>query len=99
MQVGAVPLKELVRGQREKNIEVARWATADAGFPLTGQPDAGAVFDALRDIDRQGPFALDASGSRTVRARIFDHLAAALTAGTGSLQRKETLRLPPPPCA
>ena len=53
MQICAVALEEFVRGHREKNIEVAGRTAAQAGFALAGQADAGAVLDALRDIDRQ----------------------------------------------
>jgi hypothetical protein len=57
MQVGAIALKELMRGKRQENVEIARRPATDTGFALAGKPDARAVFDALRDIDRQGPLA------------------------------------------
>ena len=49
MQVGAITLEELVRGQREENVEIAGWAAANASLSFAGKADAGAVFDALRE--------------------------------------------------
>ena len=53
MQVGAVALEERMGGERQENIEIARRAAAHAGLALAGEPDAGAVLDAGRDVDRQ----------------------------------------------
>src|ERR1700723_1142660 len=97
MQIGAIALKELMRGQRQENVEVARGSAADAGLAFTGKPDAGAVFDALRNVDRQIALAGHGPRAHTGRARVFDRLAAALTAGAGSTQGEKSLRLPPPP--
>ena len=49
MQIGAVALEELMRGQRQENVEVARRATANAGLAFAGKPNARAVLDALRE--------------------------------------------------
>ena len=57
MQVGAVALEELVSGQRQENLEIAGRSATDAGFAFAGQTNAGAVLDALRDVDRQCPVA------------------------------------------
>src|SRR5258708_6415558 len=97
MQIGAIALEELVVRQRQENIEIAGRATADAGLAFTGEPDPRAVFDALRDVDRQGAVARHPSRSCAGRTGVFDHLAAALAAGAGPLQREETLGLPHPP--
>ena len=51
--VGAVALEELVRLDRQEDVEVAGRAAAQAGLALAGQADAGAVLDARRDVDRQ----------------------------------------------
>src|SRR5262249_42811589 len=48
---------------------------------------------------RQRTFAGDASGSCAGRARIFDHLAAAMTSRAGSLEGEKTLRMPHPALA
>ena len=53
MQIGAVALEELVLGQRQEDVEVAGRAAADAGLAFAGEPDPGAVLDALGNVDRQ----------------------------------------------
>ena len=93
MQVGAVALEERVRAERQENVEVARRTAAHAGLALAGEPDAGTVLDAGRNVDRQRALARDAAGARAGRARIVDHLAAALTGRAGALQREEALRV------
>src|SRR5689334_20662342 len=93
MQVGAVALEELVGRQRKENVEITRRTAADAGFAFAREPDPGAVLDALRDVDRQGAVALHAARARAGRACVLDHLAAAMTAGAGALQREEALGL------
>ena len=86
--------KNACGGERQENIEIARRAAAHAGFALAGEPDAGAVLDALRDVDRQRALAGDAARSRVqARAGIVDHLAAALAGRAGALQREEALRV------
>src|SRR5882672_5665418 len=61
---GAVALKEQMRGQRQKNVEIARRPAANAGLAFARKPNARAVFHALRDIDRQGPFPRHTPGTR-----------------------------------
>ena len=77
MQIGAVALEELMRRDRQKNIEIARRPAAHAGLAFAGQPDAGAILDAGRNIDRQRALARDPPGAAADLARIVDHLAAA----------------------
>ena len=60
-QVGAVALEEFMRPDREENIEIARRAAAQARLALVGQPDARAVLDAGRNIDRQRALLGDAA--------------------------------------
>ena len=93
MQVGAIALEELVRRQRQENVEIAGRAAADAGLAFAGEANARAVFDALRNVDRQRAVARHAARARAGRTGILDHLAAALAARTGALQREEALRL------
>src|SRR5216683_1464952 len=57
MQIGAVALEELMRAQRQENVEIARGAATEAGLAFAGQPDPRPIFHALRDVDRQGPLA------------------------------------------
>ncbi len=65
-----------------------------ASLAFASETNPSAVLDALRNVDGQRTLALDAPLTRTRRARVFDHLAAALTARTSALQREEALRLP-----
>ena len=62
MQIGAVALEELVRGERQENVEVAGRAAADTGLTFAGKANARAVLDALRDVDRKCAFARHAAG-------------------------------------
>ena len=91
IQIRSVALEEIMRFQRDENIEIAGRAAAQPAFSLTGQPDTGAVIDTGRHIDRQSAFACGAARARTGRAGIFDHLAAPLAMGAGPLHRKKAL--------
>ena len=91
MQVGAVALEERMRRERQKNIEVAGRPAPHPGLAFAGEPDAGAVLDARRDVDRERALARDAARARAGRARIVDHLAAALAGRAGALEREEAL--------
>src|ERR1700723_848822 len=93
MEVGAVALKEWMRAERQENIEVAGWPTAETRLAFPGQPDARAVFDARRDIHRQSALARDPAQSDARRARAFDHLAPALAGQASALEREETLSM------
>src|SRR5665647_3412545 len=93
VQVGAVALIELMRLQRQENIKVARRSAAHAGLALAGEPDAGAVLDTGRDVDRQHALARNASGALAGVAGVVDDLAAALARGAGALEREEALRM------
>src|ERR1700704_7101442 len=91
MQVGAVTLEERMRGEREKNIEVAARPASHPGLALAREADAGAVLDTRRDVDRQHALARDTAGARTGRARTVDHLATALASRAGPFQGEEAL--------
>src|SRR5262245_13323984 len=91
MQVGAVALEELVRGEREENVEVAARTAAQAGLALAREADTRAVFDARRDVDRQGALTRDAAGAGAGGARVVDHLAAAVTRRTSAFEGEEAL--------
>src|SRR5579859_181727 len=97
MQIGAVALEELVRRQRQEDVEVAGRPAADAGLAFTGEPDPRAVLNTLRNVDRQRAIALHPAGAQARRASVLDHLTTALTARAGPLQREEALGLPHPP--
>src|SRR6202011_4580479 len=91
MQIGAVALKERMRREREKNIEVAGRPAPHPGLAFAREPDAGAVLDAGRDVDRQHALARDPPGPGAGGARTVDHLAAALAGRAGPLQCEEAL--------
>ena len=63
VQVGAFALEERMRADRQEYVKIARRPAAHAGFAFAGEPDAGAVFDARRNIHRQRAFASDAPGA------------------------------------
>src|SRR5262249_42839449 len=91
VQIGTIALEECVRGKRQEDVEGARRAATRAGFAFSGKPDARAVLDARRNIDRQSPLARDAARSSTAGAGIVDHLAAALTVRAGPLESEKAL--------
>src|SRR5262245_14583827 len=93
MQVGAFALEERMRAEGEKNVEVARRTAADAGLAFAGEPDAGAVLDAGRNVHGQRALARHPPRTGAGRAGIADHLAAALAVRAGALQREEALRV------
>ena len=64
MQVGALALKKRMRADRQENIEIAGRTAAHAGLALTGEPDAGAILDAGRNVHRQSPLARDPARPR-----------------------------------
>src|SRR5581483_10808602 len=79
---------------REENIEIAGRAAAHARFALAGESNAGAVFNALRNIHRQRALTRDTAGAGARRARTVDRLATAVAVRAGALQREEALRVP-----
>src|SRR3954449_7538135 len=93
MKVRAVALKERMRRDRQEDVEIARRASARAGFAFACETNARTILDARRDIDGQCTVARDPTRPGTGRARIVDHLPAALTAGTGPFKREESLRM------
>src|SRR5699024_393126 len=73
------------------NIQVTRWRSMHAGLSLTGQPNAITRINAGRNLHRQGASGLCAPLATTVPARVFDHLAVAMTGGAGLLHREKSL--------
>src|SRR2546430_4748221 len=90
MQIGAVALKDLVRFEREENVEIAGRTAAHARFALAGEADAGAVLDARRDAHRQRALARHAPRAGAGRTRILDHLAATMAGVAGALEPEES---------
>jgi hypothetical protein len=75
----------------DEDVEVARRAAVFAGLAFAGETDAVAGVHARGDLDRQGLAFLDAALAVAGLARVLDDGAAAVAAGTGLLQGKETL--------
>ena len=81
-----------MRLHRKENVEIAGWSAAQAGLALIGEPDARAVLDAGRNVDRQRALLGYAALAGAFRAGILDGLAAALALRAGPLDREEALR-------
>ena len=81
-----------MRPYRQEDVEVAGRPAAKAGLALIGQPYAGAVLDARRNVDRQRPLLGDAAMAGAFGAGVLDRLAAAMALRTGAFDRKEALR-------
>src|ERR671935_162699 len=93
MQIGALALEERVSADGEKNVKVAGGPAAHARFAFTCKPDAGAILDSSRNVDRERALARHASRAGTRGTRVVDHLPAALAGRTRPLQREEPLRM------
>ena len=74
-----------------KDIEIARGAAAHAGFAFAGQADAGAGFDARRDVDARATVFFDAACTATGFAGVLDDLTHAGTGRAGAFNREEAL--------
>src|SRR3546814_8173734 len=80
-----------MRRHREKDVEIACGRAAQPSLALAGQPDAGAVLDALRDVHLQRLFTMHPPGALEGATGLVDHLAADVTGGTGALDGEEAL--------
>jgi hypothetical protein len=104
MDICTVTLKNPMRRHSDKNEEVSRRSTTHPGFTFPRKTNAGAVFNAWRDIDRQGFFfshpALtgtrpagffnDATGTLASGARAFDCEKALLRSNTSAAVTRRT---------
>src|SRR6516225_8850793 len=91
MNMGAVALKDPMRGHADEDEEIAGGGAADPDFAFSGKPHPDAVLDAGRDVDRQCLLAPCAALPAARLARVVDDPPGTLTAGAGLLERKETL--------
>ncbi len=91
MDVGAVALEDPVRRHRDEDVEIARRRAAHPALALAGEPDAGAVLDPRRNVDRERLFAPHPALAAAALARLFDDPAGALAARAGALDREEAL--------
>ena len=58
-----------MRPNDEENIEIAGRAAAQAGLAFAGEPDARAILDAGRDVDRKRALAGDAALAAAIGAQ------------------------------
>jgi hypothetical protein len=93
MQVRAIALEELVRCHFEENIEIAWRSAPQARLTFAGEPNAGPIFHACRDIHRKSALASHPPSATAHFARIVDNLAAAMTGRAGAFEREEALRM------
>src|SRR5262249_2906251 len=70
-----------------------------ARLALAGEPDARAILDPGRHVDGERALARDPARSGAGRTRVVNHLAAAVTARAGALEREEALGVPDPSVA
>src|SRR5512134_378172 len=69
MQVVAVALEDRVLAQVDDDVEVAGRTAVDARFTLAGEPNAVALVDTRRNLDRQRLLNLDAALAVALAAR------------------------------
>ena len=91
MQVVVVALEHRVLLEVNLHVEVAGRAAVDAVFAFAGEPDAIALVDAGRNLDRQRLVLLDASDAVAAVAGVGDEAAGAVALGAGLLDREEAL--------
>ena len=70
-----------MRHHGEKDVKIARRSATHAGLAFAGEADAGAVFHASRDVDRQVALFRKPAVAAALAAGVGDDLAAALEAG------------------
>src|SRR5690606_7645838 len=92
VKIGPVAGKELVGLDRDEDVEIAGRSAAHAGFALAAQPYAGAVLDALGNIDRKRARDLPPSLAVAIGAGLVHGLPAPVALGTGLLDGEEPLR-------
>src|SRR6202008_4930312 len=80
-----------MRRYRDKNKEIAGRGAAHPDLALPGEPDADAVLDPRRDVDRQRLFTTGAALTTASSARIVDDPSGTLTPGAGLLQGEKAL--------
>src|SRR5580704_17989090 len=83
--VGAVALKDRVLRDADEDVEIAWRRGAQPDLTFACEADAGAVFDARRNVDRQRLLAPHAALSAAGLARLLDRLADAMAGRAGAL--------------
>ena len=88
-----------MRFQAEKNIKVTSRSAAHPRLALACQPDARAILNAGRHIDRQRAVPRDAARAKAGLAGVVDDLATALAGGANPFNGEESLLRPHPAMA
>src|SRR5690606_33683845 len=91
VEVGAVAVEEVVRLHRAEDVEVPRRSAAQARLALIGETNAGAVLDALGDVDAEFAVLLTAALATAIGAGLLENLATALADRAGALDGEEAL--------
>src|SRR4051812_2925505 len=78
VQVVAVTLQHRMRQLVDLDVQVARRTAARSDLPFSGEPDAHAVLDSGRDLDRERAPRADPSVTAALRARMRDDGAGPL---------------------
>src|SRR6266508_1144996 len=92
-EIRAAALVERRIGDARDDDQVARRAAAESGLALPLQANLRAVLDAGRDLHRVALRPALAAGPEAARARLLDHGAAAVAAGTRLREPEEALAL------
>src|SRR5580698_8059381 len=99
MEVVPIALEDLMLGQRQEDIEVARRPAIETGLAFSGQSYARSFFHARRNIDRQRPFLLHMTAAAARLAGIADNTPGPMTIRTSTFDSEKALLRPDFPCA
>jgi hypothetical protein len=91
VQIVLFALKDRVRLEVNLDVQVARRPTIDAVLTLAREPNAIALIDSGRNLDRQRLVLLDPTRAVTRRTGVGNEAAGAVTLRAGLLDREETL--------
>ena len=92
--MNAVALEDRVLLDLDEDVEITRRAATQTGLALAGKADAGAGFNACRDVHRKRAFLFGASGPAAGPAGVLDDLAHAGAGRAGAFDREEALLRP-----
>src|SRR3954454_3057824 len=91
VDVGAIALEDRMRRETDENIKITRRRAVRSDLALAGQPNARAVLDARRNVDREGLFLAHAPLPATGLARFLDRLSGAVASRTRLFESKKPL--------
>ena len=91
VQIVALALEEGMLLHVQDDVEIARRATVKTAFAVSGEANAGAIFDAGGNFRIHRPLAQHPAFAFALGAGIGDHAARALAGGTGARDAEEAL--------